>query len=134
MLCTRAATPIPREDAEPNVVGRTVADTVAVPQDVEPASDLALELLPDCAYAPDDTDQLPPEVLQPLALPSAKSSEKSVAALAALPMVNTSAVTAAVTPATRAIRVPVPRRRAGPCCAACTVGTSLHWECAFLST
>src|SRR5262245_49353929 len=112
--------PIPREPAVPNAVGRTVAETVAVVQDVAPASALALALVPDCVYAPEDTDQLPPEVLQPLAFPSAKSSEKSVAALAAVAIVNTSAVTAAVTPATRAIRVPVPLLS----CTACTVGTS----------
>jgi hypothetical protein len=113
VLCTRAATPIPREPEPLKALARTRADAVAVVQDVEPASALALAPVPDWEYVPDDTDQVPPEVLQPLALPSSKLSEKRVAALAAVPIVNTSAVTAAVMPATKATRVPRPSRRVG---------------------
>ena len=95
----------------PKALARTLAATVAVDHDVEPASALPLALVPDCEYTPDDSDQLPPEVLQPLVLPSLKSSENSVAALAAPAKVTMSAVTAAVTPVARATRACLPSRR-----------------------
>src|SRR4051794_16625007 len=100
--------PMPREVELPKVAAFTLAVTVAVVHDVEPANALALELLPDWKYVLDGTDQLPPEVVQPLALPSLKSSAKRVAAFATAPKVKTSVVTATATPASRATRVRLP--------------------------
>jgi hypothetical protein len=48
VLCVRAVTPIPREPLPLNVFGRTRADTVAVPHEVEPACALALAPLLAC--------------------------------------------------------------------------------------
>ena len=61
----------------PNAMGRTRAVTDCAAQEVEPACAFASAPVLDCWYAPEVTDQLPPEVLQPDASPSSKVSEES---------------------------------------------------------
>src|SRR6476659_9237391 len=98
MLWARAATPAERVEA-PKATGRTRALTVCTVQAVEPACAFASAPVLVCWYAPDATDQLPPDLVQPSALPSLKSSAKSVAAWAgparATPAMRTATAAAA---------------------------------------
>src|SRR5262245_2593171 len=98
MFWARAAMPVERL-VLPKAVGRTWAVTVCAVQAVEPACALASAPVLVCWYAPADTDQLPPDLVQPSALPSEKSSAKRVAAWAVpdrtRPATRTAAATAA---------------------------------------
>src|SRR5215218_698623 len=89
-----------------NARGRTRALTDCAAQEVEPACALASAAVLDCWYAPEVTDQLPPEVLQPDALPSSKLSEKRVAALAGP---ESAATTTTTVPAATAASASRPR-------------------------